>query len=144
MMNGNEIDMALSFILLLRFLSLWPQGCFLQSSLVGVSHSSPARLPRAFGACWWGRWNLRFVCSSLYLFYWGQIALFVYSPFWWLEIVMDRRIVGVWGIFLYGRPFISVTSSGCAGDVSWFFVFKTVCLPGNDFIILIFGTFIIC
>lgn len=110
----------------ISFFFFWSQGCFLQSSLVGLSRSSPARLPRAFWACWWGRWNLRFVCSSLYLFYRGQIALFVCSRFWWLEIVTDKRIIGFWGMFLYGHPFMSVLSSGCAGDVSWFFVFKTV------------------
>lgn len=140
LMNGNEIDMALSFIPLPRGF-FGPKGVF-----AGLGSPAPprrCRLRRAFGAWWWGRWNSRFVCSLLYLFYWGQIALFVCSRFWWLEIVMEKRITGFWGMFLYGHPFISAKASGCADDGSRILVFKTVCLPGNDLIILIFLTFII-
>lgn len=46
MLNGNEIDMALSFIPLLRFFFFffWSQGWFCRaSSLAGLSRSSPAR-----------------------------------------------------------------------------------------------------
>lgn len=113
MMNGNEMDMALSFIPLLRGFVV--PRVFLQSCLARLSSPlccSQLRLLGAFRACWWGRWNFRFVCSSLYLFCRGQIALFVCSSFWWLEIIMEKWIIGSGGIFLYCHPFISCPMAG--------------------------------
>lgn len=115
-----------------------PKGVFAELG------SSQHRLLGACGACWSGRWNSRFVCSSLCLFYRGQIALFVCSSFWWLEIMMEKWMIGFGGIFLDSHPFISAMSCGCAGDASRILLYQTVCLPCKDLIIVIFLTFMIC
>lgn len=71
------------------------QGCLCRAGFLAVLAAPlPSGLQRAFRACWWGRGNSRFVCSSLYLFCEGHVALFVCSRFWWLEIVMDKWIIG--------------------------------------------------
>lgn len=111
MMNGNEMDMALSFIPLLRGVFVVP-GVFLQSWPAGLSLG-----------CWG---HLEHVDEgegiselfAVHFIFFTQVrllCLFVCSLFWWLGKKWWRN-----GLFLYGHPFISVLwlCKGCSWNLS--------------------------
>lgn len=68
---------------------LWSRGCFCRAGcLLG-----------ALGACWWGRGNFRFVCSSLCLFLPRSscfVCLFVLRSGGWGKKMMEKWIYRVW------------------------------------------------
>lgn len=141
MLNGNEMDMGTLFHPTAEGFC-GPRGVFAELAGRGSQWAaggiwSMLMREREFQVCL--QFTLSFPPRSDCF-----VCLFVLHPGGWEKKMMEKWIIGFGGIFLYGHPFISATSYGHAGDAAGNLVLKTVCLPCNELITLIFLTFMIC
>lgn len=111
MMNGNEIDMALSFIPLL---SAWVTRVFVQGWLSGCARrSSPERAAEGISSMLMREREFQ-ICLQFTLSFLRRSRRFVCL----LSILMTGNSYGqmdyrISNIFLYDHPFISAIPTGC-------------------------------